>query len=133
MNRIAPVLALLILSSACASQTVIRSNPSGASVKNQYGQVLGKTPYVHEDTEVWNHREHFTLELEGYKPTQLSIKRDDANAGRMIGFGLGGFFFPPIWAGLLWAADYNPAYRIELEPASGDVATATTDDYVRAY
>lgn len=116
MNRFAPLFVALTVASGCASQTVIRSNPSGATVKNRYGQVLGKTPYAHEDTEVWNHRETFTIELEGHEPSQVFIKRDEVNAGRMVGFGFGGFLFPPLWAGLFWAADYEESYGVELQP-----------------
>lgn len=116
MVRIALIAFALFISTGCASTTVIRSHPSGAKVRNQSGQVVGKTPYRHEDTAMVNHTEVFTIEKDGYEEEQVVIRRDELNAGRAVGFGLGGFFVWPLWIGLLWTTDYAPAYTTQLEP-----------------
>ena len=130
MNRVtafALVIASAAAASGCASTTIIRSTPSGAIVKSTSGVVLGKTPYEWEDTDINGTRHSFIVEAEGREPVTVNIRRDDLNPGRAVGFGLVGFFCPPVWAGLLWAQDYEPYYDVVL-PEQG----AKTSSYVRA-
>jgi hypothetical protein len=115
MNRIVLFAVALSIFTGCASSTVIRSSPSGAKVLDRYGQVVGKTPYVYEDAAIVNNTEWFTLEMAGYEEADVAIRRNRANAGRIVGFGLGGIFAFPVWAGLLWSSDYAPEYHVELE------------------
>ncbi len=116
MIRIAALTSVLVLASGCASGTYIRSNPSGATVRSAHGQVLGTTPYYYEDTEMVNHTERFTVEMAGYKDTELAIKRSKWNTGRTIGSVAVGLFTVG-WglAGLLWATDYPEEHTVELE------------------
>lgn len=129
-RRIVSVVALLTFASGCASTTVLKSNPSGATVKSAAGQVLGTTPYKHEDTNHMMEEQKFTLEMEGYAPKPVTLKRDQWNMGRTVGFGLGGILLFPLWAGILWSQDYQPEYVIELD--KGEEKTATTADVPRS-
>ncbi len=127
MQRLFSVALLIVLGTGCASSTVIRSKPSGATVTNQYGQVVGKTPYVHEDSEMLQHQERFTLKAPGHKETDVVIRKSKVNAVRVVGFGLPGFLFFPLWAGLLWSTEYPQDYSVELPP-QGRPAVAKDSD-----
>ncbi|HZH79490.1 MAG TPA: PEGA domain-containing protein [Archangium sp.] len=117
MRLMIPALFLVLLSTGCASTTVIRSDPSGATVKSRSGEVLGRTPYEHSDSATVNHTESFVLELEGYKPQYVTIKRDQWNGARTAGGVIGGLLFFPAFGTLLWATDYKEAYHVELQEA----------------
>lgn len=124
-TRIVLPLSALLLTN-CVSSTVIRSNPSGARVSSLSGAVLGKTPYVYEDTETIGHRERFRIEQDGYDPAELTIERRNWNQGRTIAFIIPGLFFLPFAVGLLWAQDYEPEYEVELAPAGQGGAKRTS-------
>lgn len=116
MHRSQILSLVLVISTGCASSTVIRSHPPGATVRSQTGAVLGKTPYVHSDTQIAGHTERLVVEMAGYEDRQIAVSRDDWNTGRLLGFGIAGLFLWPVWAGLLWAQDYPPEYVVELDP-----------------
>ncbi|ATB27770.1 PEGA domain-containing protein [Melittangium boletus] len=128
MRRLMSVPLLLVLTTGCASTTVIRSDPSGARVKSRSGELLGRTPYEHSDSATVNHTESFVLELEGYAPEYVTIRRDQWNSVRTAGGIVGGLFVFPVFATLFWAADYKPLYSVELreevEPVRGEAAPA---------
>ena len=65
-----------------------------------------------------NHAESFVVELEGYEPEYVTIKRDQWNGLRTAGGVIGGLFVFPVFATLLWAADYKEAYTVEPREAS---------------
>lgn len=117
MNRIALLMSAALLSTGCASTTMIRSNPSGAKVTNRYGGVVCTTPCEYSDSEFGQHSESFTLQKEGYDQQSLRITRDNVNWGRAIGIGFGGLFFFPAWIAEGWAFDYDDEYSVELHPA----------------
>lgn len=115
-------------STGCASSTVIRSFPAGATVKSANGTVLGKTPYSYSDTEMNGHSESFVIEKDGFEDSSVTIRRNKLNGGRAaISVGAGLFTF---WgfAGLLWANDYEPEYQVHLEEQKKSVATLTDAD-----
>jgi hypothetical protein len=118
MLRKLSALLLVVLTTGCASTTVIRSNPSGATVSSRSGEVLGRTPYEHSDSAMVNHSESFVVELEGYEPGYVTIKRDQWNVMRTAGGVIGGLVVFPVFAALLWAADYKEAYAVELQEAA---------------
>ncbi|GHG61927.1 hypothetical protein [Comamonas sp. JC664] len=105
---------VLLLSTGCASSTVIRSSPSGAKVRSRSGEVLGRTPYEYSDSATVNNTERFTLELEGHAPEYVTIRRDQWSGARTAGGIIGGLFILPVFATLFWAADYRDAYHVEL-------------------
>jgi hypothetical protein len=117
MLRMMSALLLVVITTGCASTTVIRSDPSGATVRSRSGELLGKTPYEHSDSATVNHTESFVLELEGYEPEYVTIKRDQWNGVRTAGGVIGGLFVFPVFATLLWATDYKEAYSVELREA----------------
>ena len=123
MRRLTSALLLTALTTGCASTTVIRSEPLGATIKSRSGEVLGKTPYEHSDSAMLNHTESFVLEKEGYEPGYVTIKRDQWNGARTAGSIVGGLLLFPLFGGLLWATDYKPAYHVQLEetPAEDEV------------
>lgn len=115
MNRIAPLIVVFALVTGCASTTVIRSEPSGAAVKDRHGRVVGKTPYVYSDTEMVNHTERFTVEMPGYERQEVVARRDRANVGNIIAFGVPGIIIWPLLPGLLWSWEYEDQYSVQLE------------------
>ncbi len=141
MNRIvlATLLAgvLVVLNTGCASTTVIRSNPSGAIVRNIRGEKVGKTPYTFSGGGMINSSERFTLEKPGFEATDVTIRRDQVNGWAMGGWIGGGVLLAGLSVNLfplalaipaLWAADFAPTYEIDLEPVpqpAGDAQTAT--------
>ncbi|MET0405067.1 MAG: PEGA domain-containing protein [Cystobacter sp.] len=120
MRRFSSLLLLIVLSTGCVSTTVIRSNPSGASVRSRSGEMLGRTPYEYSDSAMVNHAESFTLELDGYATEFVTIRRDQWNGARTAGGIVGGLFVFPVFATLLWAADYKDAYHVELSEAGDE-------------
>jgi hypothetical protein len=115
MRRLSSTLLLAVLSTGCASTTVIRSEPLGARVRSRSGETLGKTPYEHTDSAMVNHAESFSIELEGYEPGYVTIKRDQWNGLRTAGSIIGGLFILPVLGGLLWATDYKEVYNVTLQ------------------
>ncbi len=116
---------LVALNTGCASTTVIRSNPSGAIVRNIRGEKIGKTPYTFSGGGMINSSERFTLEKPGYEPTDVTIRRDQVNGWAMAGWiGAGAtltlFSGNLLPLGLLvpaiWAADFAPTYEVDLDP-----------------
>lgn len=114
MQRFVSAVLVLLLSTGCASSTVIRSSPSGATVRSRSGEVLGRTPYEYSDSATVNHTESFTLELEGHAPEYVTIRRDQWSGARTAGGIIGGLFVLPVFATLFWAADYRDSYYVEL-------------------
>jgi hypothetical protein len=116
MNRIHFLPLCFLLLTGCASSTVIRSHPAGATVRDARGNAIGRTPYHHSDTRMTGHRERFVVELEDHEPQQVVIRRDRLNAGRAVAFGVGGILLWPVWTGLLWMSDYEDEYQVTLQP-----------------
>jgi len=128
MNRMLSLvsLAVLALSTGCASSTVIRSTPPGAIVKNIRGEKLGKTPFSYSGGGIINSTETFTLEKEGYEATEVKIRRDQWNGWAIAGWAAPGALLTIAGAwplglglltGILWSADYPQLYDVDLEPA----------------
>jgi hypothetical protein len=114
-------------STGCASSTVIRSFPAGATVKSRNGAVLGKTPYSYSDTEMNGHTESFVVEKDGFEESSVTIRRDKLNGGRAALSVGAGFFTLWGFAGLLWANDYDGEYQVHLEEKPKSVAVLTED------
>ncbi|WP_395820834.1 hypothetical protein [Archangium minus] len=114
MRRLMSALLLVVISTGCVSTTVIRSDPSGATIKSRFGEVLGRTPYEYSDSATVNHTESFVLELEGYRSEYVTIRRDQWNGARTAGGIIGGLLVFPVFATLLWATDYKEGYYVEL-------------------
>ncbi len=112
------LVALLLLSvfifSSCASYTVIRSRPEGATVYiediNQ-----GKTPVIYSDTAIAGTVKQVVLKKDGYKPLNTVIRKDQFQVGPCI---CGVFFLFPF----IWILGYPDNYQFDLEP-EGDQVT----------
>lgn len=89
----------------CASSTTIKTLPSGFKIKLS-GNLLGITPFDYWDREPSGAATTFTLEKEGYKSQQITIKKDCLYVHR--------FFSPPLLA-LPWLYGYMPEYLFEME------------------
>lgn len=124
MHRFAAAVLASALASSCASSTIIRSTPSGATVRDIRGQKVGKTPYTFTGTGTINSMETFTLEKPGYEDATVIVRRDQVNGLAIAGWAAGGLLTSwtllglGLFAGILWSADYAPAYNIDLEPVS---------------
>jgi hypothetical protein len=97
------VLCALLL--GCASVTTINTLPQGAVVR-QNGLIRGVTPYEFWDKEMSFFQQDFTLELEGYKPMTITLKKDVFYVHRL--------FTPPVisW---LWLYGYEHSNFYELK------------------
>ena len=97
---------------ACAGQTVIRSNPPGATVFMN-GVPVGRTPYLMKDRKIVGSTTSIRLEHPGYEPLDLVIARNEKlDAVALIG---GLFLLVP----LLWIMEYNPDHFFTLNPGGG--------------
>jgi PEGA domain-containing protein len=103
----------LVLSSGCVSATVIRSEPSGATVYVD-GSRVGKTPYTYADTKTVSSVTRIRLRKEGYEDFEaLLVRNEQFEAGPCVA---GAFFLVP----LLWVMGYQPEHTYELTPLSGN-------------
>lgn len=105
--------AALVLSTGCVSATVIRSEPSGATVYID-GSKVGRTPYTYADTKTAGTITRIRLRKEGYEDFEtLLVRNEEFQAGPCIG---GALFLVP----LLWVMGYQPEHNYELTPLSGN-------------
>jgi len=104
------VLTVMVILASCVSMTLINSDPEGAKVYVN-NMPVGETPYTYSDTKMLYSSTPIRLELEGYKPfNTVLIRNEEIDAGPVIG----GFFFAwPLW---LWAMKYQPVHLYELSP-----------------
>jgi len=102
----------LVFSAACASSTVIRSEPSGATVYID-GSKVGQTPYIHTDTKTVSSTTRVKLRREGYEDYETIIVR---NEEFQLGPCIGGFF---VLVPFLWVMGYKAERTYELEPMNG--------------
>jgi hypothetical protein len=109
LKRFAAASTALMLTVGCTSTTVIRSEPSGATLYID-GSKMGKTPYTYADTKIVGSTTFLKLTKEGYEEFETVIRRDEEfQAGPCIG---GVFFLFP----LLWVMGYRPEHVYELTP-----------------
>jgi hypothetical protein len=101
-----------MFSAACASSTMIRSDPSGATVYID-GSRVGQTPYIYEDTKTVSSTTRVKLRKEGYEDFETLIVR---NEEFQLGPCIGGFF---VLIPFLWVMGYKPERTYELTPMSG--------------
>ncbi|MCP3136308.1 PEGA domain-containing protein [Pyxidicoccus xibeiensis] len=106
-RALVPVLVLAL--TGCASSTLIRSTPSGATVYIQDERV-GTTPYRHTDRRVSFSWVQVRLEKEGYEPVSTAISRDGSFVWSALF--LGGFIAP-----LFYVYGYAPRYDYVLKRA----------------
>lgn len=102
-------IALAISVSACASTTIINSDPSGAKVYLN-GEKVGTTPYTHTDTKIVGSTNTVLLKKEGYQDfSALFSRNEDVSVGAIVG---GIFVLVP----LFWVMDYKPTHSYEMVP-----------------
>ncbi len=91
----------------CTSATVIRSNPSGASlyVEGNYECV---TPCTHSDAAVSGTSKSVQLKKAGYRDFTGTIKKEETKIGPMIGGIL--VLFP-----FIWVRGYPAEYVFDME------------------
>lgn len=102
----------MTFSVGCASSTVIRSDPSGATVYID-GSKMGKTPYTYSDTKTVSSNTRIKLKKEGYEDFEITMTRNEQFE---VGACIGGFFF---LVPFLWVMGYNPERNYELTPLAG--------------
>lgn len=102
----------LVFSAGCASSTMIRSEPSGATVYID-GSKVGKTPYPYSDTKTVSSTTRIKLRKEGYEDLEtLIVRNEEFQLGPCIG---GALFLVPF----LWVMGYQPEHNYELTPQAG--------------
>lgn len=125
MRRIAAIFALS-LTLGCASTTVIRTNPPGASIRSIENGYSGVTPFTYGDSNIVGTSRTFVIEAPGYQTETLVIKRDQWDTGRLVLSVIGGIILFVPYVGIFWSADYAPFYDVTLRPAS-DLPPPATD------
>jgi hypothetical protein len=103
----------LMFSAGCASTTIIRSDPTGATLYVD-GSKVGKTPYTYSDTKIVSSTTRIKLKKEGYEELESAITR---NEKLEIGPCIGGVF---LLVPFLWVMGYQPEHNYELSPLSGN-------------
>jgi hypothetical protein len=105
---------------ACASSTVIRSNPSGAKVFLD-GALVGKTPYTLSDRKIVGSSTSVRLEYPGREPTSFVVSRsEELQVGALVA---GLFLLVPF----LWVMGYKSEHTFDLpaqEPGSSEAMRA---------
>jgi hypothetical protein len=97
-----------VVLAACASSTVIQSNPPGAKVFLD-GEYAGTTPYTMSDTKIVGSATSVRLEYPGYQTHQASIKRNEEFS---VGACIGGVF---LLVPFLWIMGYKGSHTYELQ------------------
>lgn len=103
------LLIFAMLVPACASSTLIKTNPSHAKVYVD-GRLIGTSPVTYRDTAISGATKTVLLKKEGYEDTTNMIRKEDVKVGPIIG---GIFFLFPF----IWTLGYPDYYTFELEPA----------------
>lgn len=110
----------LVFSAGCTSATIIRSDPSGATVYVD-GSRVGKTPYTYSDTKMVSSTTHIKLKKDGYEDFEtLLVRNEEFQLGPCIG---GAFLIVPF----LWVMGYHPEHNYELSPLSGGAQAHAAD------
>ena len=110
-------LAVAIIS-GCASTTVIKSAPDGATLFLN-GEKVGVTPYRYTDKKIVGSDTNVWLKKECYQDfTTVLMRNEDLNIKTAVAgvFALFPFF---------WVMDYKPVHFYEMEPLTGCTASAT--------
>jgi hypothetical protein len=97
---------------ACASTTIIQSQPNGAKLYLN-GEPVGNTPYTMTDTKMVGSITTVRLELPGYEPTTTAISRNEEFE---VGACIGGVL---VLVPFLWIFGYKPVHVFELRPGGG--------------
>ena len=114
-TRLVATASAIALSTGCASTTVIRSDPEGATLYID-GSKVGKTPYTYSDTKTISSTTRLQLKKDGYEDFETVMTRNERfQVDACIG---GAFFFIPY----LWVMGYNPERTFELTPIPGNPA-----------
>jgi hypothetical protein len=107
--RILNALVLGAFVHACASVTVIHSDPEGAKLYVD-GEARGNTPYTYSDTKIVGSTTHLRLVKDGYQELAVQLQRNEEfEVGPCIGGVL--ILFP-----FLWIMGYRAEHRYELTP-----------------
>jgi len=108
MKKVAVVLATAGLA-ACASTTVINSEPSGAMLYLN-GEKVGVTPYTHTDSKIVGSTNTVTLKKDGYQDLTTAFSRnEEVSVGAVIGGVL-------VLVPFLWVMEYKPTHTYEMVP-----------------
>jgi hypothetical protein len=112
LTRLAACGTAALFAQACASSTIISSQPSGAKLYLN-GESVGTTPYTMTDTKMLGSITTVRLESPGYEPTSAAITRNEEFE---VGACIGGMF---VLVPFLWLFKYKPTHNFELKQAAG--------------
>jgi hypothetical protein len=110
--RALSVVTLLAFATSCASSTVIKTDPSGATVYID-GVNVGRTPYTHTDFKTVGTETHVKIEAEGYEEETMRISRSELDVPVLVGGIIGLICIVP-GVVLLWSGKYRPEYSVDL-------------------
>ncbi len=126
-NMISKLISLLliigILTSGCASSTLLQTTPPNVSVYIK-GQIVGTTPYSYTDRKTAGATTLITLKKEGYEDYYTTLRKDERWKAATI---LASIFILPL---IFWATDYHPVHSYELEKIEEVAPALPAEDLV---
>ncbi|MFH1807258.1 MAG: hypothetical protein ABIJ09_00835 [Pseudomonadota bacterium] len=78
-------LCLVVLSSACATTTTIKTDPPGGVVFDENGNQLGATPYEYTSKTWKTDQDKLVIKKSGFKDQVLLLERSDVAVGPLVG------------------------------------------------
>lgn len=102
-------LASILLSTSCASSTMITTVPGDAKVYIN-GEYVGQTPYKHKDSKIVGSSNTVRVEKEGYETYNDTFSKDEKVA---VGPLIGGIF---LLVPFLWIMKYEKGRIYDLRP-----------------
>lgn len=107
MKKYIALLMVFFFLIGCTSSTIINTKPDGAEIYIDNIKV-GKTPYTHSDTDLAGTVKPVKIIKEGYVPLETVIRKNEPDAGAIIGTIL--ILFP-----VVWVLGYPEKYDFELQ------------------
>ncbi|MEO9479117.1 MAG: PEGA domain-containing protein [Maribacter dokdonensis] len=102
-------LALILLTTSCASSTMITTVPGNAKIYIN-GEYVGQTPYKHKDSKIVGSSNTIRVEKEGYETYNDTFSKDEKVA---VGPLIGGIF---LLVPFLWIMKYEKGRIYDLRP-----------------
>jgi hypothetical protein len=110
--RLVAAATAVAFSTGCVSTTIIRSEPSGATVYID-GSKEGKTPFTYSDAKLMGATTRIKLKKPGYEDFETFMTRNEEFHPEVCAAGV--FFLVPF----LWVMGYKPERTFEMTPLQG--------------
>ena len=84
MKSLTALVLACFLTSACATETMIKSVPTGARTYVDQ-RFIGETPVGFSDSSAFWTKRRLVLKKEGYEDTEIRLSKDEVRVGPLIG------------------------------------------------